>query len=305
MKTSNKAKSSKVEQKRKASYHIDFIYCAAQTMTLPLLHFVPGNSFPSGTYNSMLTGLQDRYAVQALPIHAHNPDFPVADGWQALVDELKQTLCARYTKPVILVGHSMGGLLSLMLARERPDLVRCIVLLDSPVVRGWRALLLQIAKRLRFDLRFSPAHLSQRRRDAWPDAGAAYEHYVSKPLFAIWPEAVLRDYVEHGITPLPDGEGVTLRFSRDIETAVYRTLPHHIGGLVQHPFPVPVGFVGGASSLECRMAGLDGVRRLVGRHFIIIPGGHLFPMETPAAAAEAIHAMIEDLLDADQVAGTG
>jgi hypothetical protein len=124
-------------------------------------------------------------------------------------------------------------------------------------------------------------------------------------MFAIWPAEVLSDYVEHGIMPLADGEGVTLRFSRDIETAVYRTLPHHIGPLTRHPFPVPVGFVGGASSVECRMAGLHGVRALVGRHISMVAGGHLFPMEAPKAAAEAVHLMIEDLLDADQVAGTG
>lgn len=238
--------------------------------------------------------LEKHYEVHALAIHAHNPKYPVTNGWPALGRELIEELSARYTEPVILVGHSMGGMLSLMVAKARPDLVRCVVLLDSPVVAGWRAVLLRIAKRLGMDRKFSPAQFSEKRRNVWPDTQAAYQHYASKPMFAAWPPEVLRDYVEHGLAPHP--EGVTLRFTRETETAVYRSLPHHIGTLVRRSFPVPVGFIGGADSAECRQAGLGATRRLVGRHFTQIAGGHLFPMESPAAAASAVHGMIQSLL---------
>jgi pimeloyl-ACP methyl ester carboxylesterase len=263
-------------------------------MTRPILHFVHANSYPAGTYRVFFDHLRRHYDVQALPMHAHNPAYPVSNGWPALVQELIDELTARYTEPVILVGHSMGGMLSLMVAKVRPDLVRCVVLLDSPVVAGWRALLLRIAKKFGVDKRFSPAQFSEKRRNFWPDAGAAYEHYAAKPMFAAWQPEVLRDYVEHGLAPHP--EGVTLRFTRETETAVYRTLPHHIGRMVHRAFPVPVGFIGGVDSVECRQAGLQATRRLVGRHFVQIPGGHLFPMEHPAAAAKTVHAMIGNLL---------
>ena len=41
----------------------------------------------------------------------------------------------------------------------------------------------------------------------------------------------------------------------------------------------------------------------MGRHFRLIPGGHLFPMETPAAAANATADMIAGLLDEQSIAG--
>ena len=263
-------------------------------MTRPILHFVHANSYPAGTYRVFFDHLRRHYDVQALPMHAHNPTYPVSNGWPALVQELIDELTSRYAQPVVLVGHSMGGMLSLMVAKVRPDLVRCVVLLDSPVVAGWRAILLRVAKRFGVDKRFSPARFSEKRRNLWPDAEAAYEHYAAKPMFAAWQPEVLRDYVTHGLAPHPDG--VTLRFTRETETAVYRTLPHHIGRLVRRAFPVPVGFIGGTDSVECRQAGLQATRRLVGRHFVQIPGGHLFPMEHPAAAAKAVHAMIDNLL---------
>ena len=49
-------------------------------------------------------------------------------------------------------------------------------------------------------------------------------------------------------------------------------------------------------SNECRQAGLAATRHLVGRHFVQIPGGHLFPMEHPVAAAKAVHGMIDTIL---------
>ncbi len=263
-------------------------------MTRPILHFAHANSFPAGTYRVFFDHLRRHYDVRALDVHAHNPRYPVRNGWAALERELVDELAARYDQPVILAGHSMGGMLSLMAARTRPDLVRCVVLLDSPVVAGWRATVWRAVKRTGMDGRLSPARVSVNRRKHWRDAEEAYRHFAAKRVFAAWQPEVLRDYIEHGLAP--HEEGLTLRFTREAETAVYRSLPHHLGKLVKRPFPVPVGFIGGTDSVECRQAGLAATRRLTGRHFMQIPGGHLFPMEAPAAAAQAVEHMIQSLL---------
>lgn len=262
-------------------------------MSLPILHFAHANGFPSDTYRTLFEHLRRHYDVRALPMHAHNPAYPPDDGWENLARELLDELLARYDRPVILAGHSLGGALCLMAAKARPDLVRCVVLLDSPVIAGWRALAWRIAKSLGRSDRFSPARFSIRRRTHWPDAETVYKQYVTKPLFARWAPEVLRDYIEHGL--VPDSEGVTLRFRRETETAIYRTLPHHFGKMIKR-FPVPVGFIGGTDSNELRQAGSRSTRRLVGRHFRLLQGGHLFPMESPDMAARAVHEMIEELL---------
>jgi surfactin synthase thioesterase subunit len=63
---------------------------------------------------------------------------------------------------------------------------------------------------------------------------------------------------------------------------------------------VPIGFIGGDNSWETSQSGHQHTQALVGRHFRILPGGHLFPMETPAAAAQATKEMIADLLGGQQ-----
>jgi pimeloyl-ACP methyl ester carboxylesterase len=262
-------------------------------MTKPLLHFAHGNSYPARTYGQMLDLLRPDFEVHALDMHGHDPAYPVSDGWQGLVDELvAQIEC--HDQPAILVGHSLGGLLSMMAARQRPDLARCVVMLDSPVVTGWRAMLWRLVKRSGAGGRFSPARSSERRRNVWPDAAAAYRHFVAKPIFAAWAPGVLSDYLEHGLKPHPDG--VQLRFSRDVETTIYNTLPHHMGSLVRAPFPVPIGFIGGTASVELRQAGIGATRALVGENLVMIEGGHLFAMESPQLTAQKTREMVARLL---------
>jgi pimeloyl-ACP methyl ester carboxylesterase len=263
-------------------------------MSRPILHFAHANSFPAGTYRVLFERLREQYDVHALAMHAHNPRYPVRNGWHALMMELIDELRARYDEPVILVGHSLGGMLGLMAAKARPDLIRCVVLLDSPVIAGWRALLLRFGKMVGADRKFSPARFSEKRRNLWSSKEEAHQHFASKKMFSAWPPEVLRDYIEYGL--VPHQQGVTLRFTREAETAIYRSLPHHLGKLTRKPFPVPVGFIGGADSVECRQAGLKATKILVGRHFRQIPGGHLFPMEYPEATADAVHDMIKSLL---------
>lgn len=262
-------------------------------MTKPLLHFCHGNSFPSGSYRQLLDALRPHYDVHFTDMVGHDPRFPVGDGWTGLVDELVAEL-ESYGRPAILVGHSLGGMLSAMAAERRPDLARCVVMLDSPVVAGWRALAWRLVKLLGKASRYSPGRFSERRRNVWPSRTAAHEHFMSKDIFAAWAPGVLDDYLEVGLAPHPDG--VQLRFDRDVETAIYNGLPHHMGKLIRHDFPVPVGFIGANNSEELRQAGIKATRKLVGEHFVMTEGGHLFTMEHPKRAARLTHEMIQRLL---------
>jgi pimeloyl-ACP methyl ester carboxylesterase len=264
-------------------------------VTQPKLHFAHANSYPAGVYRQFFDRLGDAFDIGALDMHAHNPHYPVTDCWPRLVDEYIAELVARYTEPVVLVGHSLGGMLSLLVAHQRPDLVRCVVMLDAPVVAGWRALAWRLIKRFGKAYDVPPAKFSKRRRNVWPTADAAFQHFASKDIFQAWAPGVLADYIACGLKPHADG--VQLRFTREVETAVYATLPHNLGPVLRTGLRVPVGFIGGADSWETSQSGHEHTRALVGQHFHILAGGHLFPMEHPLAAANATIDMVARLLD--------
>ena len=66
-------------------------------MSKPKLHFAYANSYPTGVYRQFFERLNDRFDIQALDMHAHNPRYPVSDCWPLLVDEYIAELTARYT----------------------------------------------------------------------------------------------------------------------------------------------------------------------------------------------------------------
>ncbi|KQP23557.1 alpha/beta hydrolase [Pseudorhodoferax sp. Leaf267] len=274
-----------------------------------MIVFSHANSFPASTYRVLFASLRERgFTVEAVDKYGHDPKYPVTNNWPHLVQHLvdfatEQT--QRHGQPAWLVGHSLGGFLSLMAAAQAPTLARGVLLIDSPVVGGWRATTLGLAKRTQLVGSVSPGRISRARRNAWPDAAAALEHFRHKKVFARWDPQVLADYIEHGTHDEGEGEHKrrVLGFDRDVETAIYNTLPDNLDQLLRrHPLKCPLAFLGGRESAEMRQVGMAMTARLIGAdgrgdpgRVTMLDGSHLFPMERPLATAAAIEASLRNL----------
>jgi len=271
-------------------------------MAQPLIVFSHGNSFPASTYGVMLDDLRRRgFRIEAIEKLGHNPDYPVTNNWPHLVQELSDFVAPLAApEPVFLVGHSLGGILSMMVAAQSPELVRGVVLLDSPMLGGWRAKLLQVGKRLPMAEALSPASVSRKRRTRWASQAEALTHFQHKRVFAKWQPQVLQDYVAHGTHDEvgPQGLRRVLSFDRDIESAIYNGLPDHLEGYFKrHPLTCKTALIGGLQSRELRQVGLDFSRRITQGRITMVDGTHLFPMEHPGVAAAAIEAALLNLID--------
>jgi pimeloyl-ACP methyl ester carboxylesterase len=257
----------------------------AQAKTLVFAH---ANGFPAGTYQRVFDVWRAAgWRVLALPKIGHDPRYPVTSNWPHLRDQLAHFIESEAAAPVYLVGHSLGGYLSTLVAARRPELVRGVVLLDSPLLPTWMGRTVQFFKATGFGERFSPGHVSKRRRDHWPSVAAAREHFAAKKTFARWADGVLDDYLDCGLEPGPQGQQLT--FSRQIETRIYNTLPHHLSQKLRaQPLRCPVAFIGGTHSDELKRVGLRVVKRVTHSRITMLPGTHLFPMELPHQTAQAV-----------------
>jgi len=278
------------------------------TAAKPLVIFSHGNSFPAGTYSAVFQSLKARgFQVKAVDKFGHDPRYPVTSNWPHLVQQLADFTAREVEKagqPAFLVGHSLGGFLSLMCAARNPQLggqpVQGVVLVDSPILGGWRARALSVAKRAQLVGAISPGAISRKRKNQWLGKDEVFEHFRGKKAFAAWDEQVLRDYIAHGTyagTGEDEGKQL-LSFDRDVETAIYNTLPDNLEGLLKrHPLKCPVAFIGGRQSAEMKQVGMGMTEKVTKGRIMMLDGSHLFPMEKPLMTAAAIEAALRNFLD--------
>ena len=265
---------------------------------MPLIVFSHANSFPASAYGVLFKSLRARgFSVAAVDKFGHDPKYPVSNNWPHLVRQLAdfaQPEVDKAGEPAFLVGHSLGGFLSLMCAARHPELARGVLLIDSPILGGWRATTLGMIKRTPLLGEMSPGAVSRTRRNSWPSLEAALEHFQHRKAFAKWDAQMLRDYVWR-CTHVAAGQRV-LSFDRGVETAIYNTVPDNLDRLLaRHPLKCKVAFLGGTRSREMKQIGMTMTERLVKGRIMMLDGSHLLPMEKPLATAAAIEASLHNL----------
>ncbi len=258
-------------------------------MSKETIHFAHANGFPAKIYGKLFSFLKDEFEISYLSRHAHNSKFPVADGWERLRDELREEIKNRYQQPIIGIGHSLGGILHLLVAVENPELYKQIILLDAPIISRLSSLGIKFLKLTKQMEKSSLVKTTRFRRSIWKTKTEAFEHFRKKEKFAKFDEDVLRDYVEYGTVETE--KGFELFFTPQIEAKIYHTLPHYLPKL-RGKLNVPAAYIGGTQSNEAKMARLSFMQKHFPFDFYFIEGSHLFPLEKPQETA----VLIKDIL---------
>ena len=110
--------------------------------TLLCVHGLGGSALNFGAFGPLLT---DTYRVLALDLHAHGrsaagpPGAGGAETVALLVHQIARFAHEVAAGPIVLVGHSLGGVLSVLHTLQTPAGVDRLVLLDPPVPHQTRS----------------------------------------------------------------------------------------------------------------------------------------------------------------------
>ncbi len=104
----------------------------------PVMVMVHGVTDNGLCWTTLTWKLQDAYDIYMVDTHGHglSDPFTPADNGETLVKDVVEFVRAMKFERPILVGHSMGRQQSCVLAAERPDLAKAIIMLDPFVGRG-------------------------------------------------------------------------------------------------------------------------------------------------------------------------
>lgn len=258
-----------------------------------IVHFAHGNGFPSSCYRQLMQALETRYTCHYIDKIGHNPHFPVNENWSLLVKELIANVRALDTKPVIGIGHSLGGALTLLAAIEQPSLFKAVVMIDSPLLNRFKSTVVYLAKRFGYIDRLTPAHRVRERRQSWDKKEAISVYLREKSLFKTFSDACLQDYIDYGFEYRD--KAYHLRFDRDVEYSIYRTLPHNtpnFEGKLQTP---TVLIYGNRSNVVSRFDA-DYMKKKYGIESYCIEGTHMIPMEHPQQLALQIFCALDAII---------
>ncbi|MCK5921340.1 MAG: alpha/beta hydrolase [Methylococcales bacterium] len=190
------------------------------------LHIAHANSYPPGAYRQFAHQLTPHFHVTAMEQRPfwHN-DPTTAPNWHTYADDLIQFFEQQGITQAVGVGHSLGGVVTMYAAVQRPDLFRAIVLIE-PVI--FHPNMTDMLKANPDAAKYIPLVQSAlKRRDTWDTIEAVFERFRGKKVFARLSDEALWDYVRAGVRETDTGQ-VTLAHPKAWEAHIYSTAPSDV-----------------------------------------------------------------------------
>jgi pimeloyl-ACP methyl ester carboxylesterase len=254
-----------------------------------IIHFSHANGFPAGSYKTLFSLLEPHFELGYIDRLGHHPEYPVTDNWGYLEQQLINELKSRYDRPVYAVGHSLGGVLSMMVASKHPELIKGLIMLDSPLITTFEARAVSVLKRVGMLDSFTPAGRTVGRKEEWQSISEAEDYFKGKKLFSRFDERCLRDYVNQATKQHENGR--RLHFDVDTEIKIYRTIPHNLYRTQRLKMPSAV--IGGRQSDVFKRQHAFKMKSQLGMEVHWLKGGHMFPMESPERTVNMIRELID------------
>ncbi|WP_322488589.1 alpha/beta hydrolase [Chloroflexus sp.] len=253
-----------------------------------LIHIAPANGFPPEAYVPLAAGLAPFGRIlgyRPRPLRVDGDTQPRGT-WRDLAADLIADLQVVAHEPVIGIGHSLGGILTLYAAVERPELFRAVALIDPVFFRRRLQVLIWLLRQAGQGYRFPLAQGALRRRDHFASIDEARQRWQGRGVFADFTSAALEGYLSGGLKP--HGNGYTLAWPKLWESHIFASSPLDAWRDLRR-LRRPLLIIRGTCSELITDSVWRRFRR-VAPHVTLaeVEAGHMLPMEKPDEVAAII-----------------
>jgi len=168
----------------------------------PELLFLHANGYPPDCYRPLLSRLAEHYHVTAMVQRPMWPDSrpDEIEDWLPLTDDLLHYMDAHHSRPIVCVGHSMGGVALLRAALRAPERFKALALLDPVLFPPYLSPLWRLFYKSGLGFRLHPMiNTAKKRRREFDDLDRLFKGLRKKAIFRYFDDEALQAYVE-GIT---------------------------------------------------------------------------------------------------------
>lgn len=259
----------------------------------PVLHVLHGNGFCGLTYWPLLEQLMPHFDLFLSDVqgHGNSDDGGRFHGWNRTADLCIEAWQAHShlfpDAPVMMLGHSFGGVLSCLMMAHQPSLAKRAVLLDPVLFTPTMIGLMALSDVVGLYSRNMLAQRARKRRHHWPNRETARQLLSNKGMFKGWTDESMQAYIDHALRDAPDG-GVELKCKPQREAEIFGSFPKRLWSSLKRvsaPTLVMYGrktypFI--SASVTRWQAGNTNVKSM------IVDGGHCFMQEYPQITAQRV-----------------
>ena len=248
--------------------------------------FLHATGFTRGVWRPTAAALTDVCRPTALDLRGHGAtrtSLPAA-GWTEMAEDVERLANIEGWSGLVIVGHSLGGGVGILLAQARPDLVDALVLVEAPlrapIGRGGNA--------------NQMVEVALRRRYEWPSREDAAAHLRARSPYDSWHPEAFAGFVDAGLRAAGDDGTVQLACARETEAAVFTgsSTGELWAALPELDCPVWIGRGTGSRGLGSTTAAEATARPRRSYEWVAEGAGHFVPLERP----EWVEAMVREAL---------
>ncbi len=258
------------------------------------LHFLHANGYPPECYQPLFEHLQKQYHVFGMtlrPLWEGATTDGLSD-WHPYSEDLLRFLSDHQTGPVLGVGHSIGGIVTLRAALRDPGKFRALVLLDPVLFVPSFLVLWNFLRAIGLGNTVHPKTAGAlKRRRTFDNLDLVFRGYRSREVFRYMNDENLKAYISGITRPKADGT-FELVYSPEWEAHIYLTGMRDFDLWRELPkLQIPTLIIRGAETdtFQAKAANLVQKKNPKIKIHTMQKATHILPLEHPQEVAELIN----------------